>query len=125
MIHNSQIPVMIVKAEEMDAVLSYLTLEIGLVYYKIPFTKDDKDQIEKRRKVVSTGSSTAKKNPQQPNKKTSAPAKGPPVMLTFPEPAVMVKKGPALSRKSATGTLAKLLPNKPKKTRWNKTPEQY
>jgi len=98
MIHNSQIPVMIVKAEEMDAVLS---------------------------KMVSTGSSTAKKNPQQPNKKTSAPAKGPPVLLAFPEPAVTVKKGPALSRKSATGTLAKLLPNKPKKTRWNKTPEQY
>lgn len=64
---NSQIPAMHVKAKEMHAVLSYLKIEIGWFFYKILFTDDEKVEIEERRKMVSTGSSTqiAKENSQQ------------------------------------------------------------
>jgi len=56
-----------VKAKEMYSVLSYLKIEIGWFFYKILFIDDEKVEIEERRKMVSTGSSTqiAKENFQQ------------------------------------------------------------
>ncbi len=42
---------MSVKQKEMDAVLSYLKMEIGWYYYKIEYTKDEERQIEEIRKI--------------------------------------------------------------------------
>ncbi len=41
-----------VKPQEMDAVLSYLKLEIGWIYYNIPSTAKEKNQIEDLRRMT-------------------------------------------------------------------------
>ena len=43
---------MSVKPKEMDAVLSYLKMEIGWYYYKIEYTEDDEKRIEEGRHVA-------------------------------------------------------------------------
>lgn len=47
-----QIPAMDVKPQEMDAVLSYLKLEIGWIYYNVPIKAKERNQIEDLRRMT-------------------------------------------------------------------------
>lgn len=52
---------MSVKQKEMDAMLSYLKMEIGWYYYnKIEYTKDEERQIEETRKIKKRTTKEAK-----------------------------------------------------------------
>lgn len=110
--------------DEVEAVLSYLMMEIGWYFYQINYSKDEENQIESQRKLRER-KTKEKKNPQV--KKGSAKLNGdvasmdqiPPLKesvsggLQIPKPNES-KASPPVDMKRIT----KL------KTRWDKSPEQ-
>ncbi|XP_046443102.1 uncharacterized protein LOC124193377 [Daphnia pulex] len=119
---SSNLPMIDVYQDEVEAVLSYLMMEIGWYFYQINYSKDEENQIESQRKLRER-KAKEKKNPQV--KKGSSKLNGDiPSLDQIPPFKENVSGGLQIAKPNESKPPVDMRRITKLKNRWDKSPEQ-